>query len=1068
MLKYLLILLILVISDCLSQSSSYDIQGINFRFENLSIELGLSQSSIMDIIQDKRGFLWIATQDGLNRFDGYNFLVFKNEIDDSNSLSHNYIYSLAEDKEGNIWIATALGGICKYNPGTNLFRRYLRDNQNRKISSALSVYVDSKNQVWAGTYLVGLSKYDPGSDKFISFVPEPETAGTIPTNTIFEIFEDKEGNIWLGSADAGLILFDRNKSEFISFSEKDGLASNYITSICEDINGNLVIGTTNGLSIFDKRGTFKNYSGNSNDPFSLSSNKIREVLVDNSGSIFIGTEDKGINYFNSVENKLFTFKTEDKMVNGISDNNILSLYRDRSGIMWVGTSKGLNKINNRKNFYILLGPDPKNRGESIWSIIEDKNHNIWIGTEKGFTKIENPERGSDKNRTKVNKITGSTLTGNIEDKIICALTTDKDGNIWAGSNSGLSCLDTKTNSLTTYINNRGNESFYYNLYKSIYLDGNIIWLGTYARGITKFDINTKSFQSFESAKGNDTLLNKFNVFQIYKDHKAHFWFCTSVGLYEYNSDSDEIILHISTFDDITGDATKIYNQCLCISEADDCFWVGTSGGGLVKFIPGKGIIERFTEQQGLSNNVVYGILIDDEGKLWLSTNSGLSKFNPNEKKFRNYFVSDGLPSNEFNVGAFYKSSSGKFYFGSINGLISFYPNEIKNSTYLPQTQITALNISGLPYGKKLFFSNEETIELSYQENFFSFEFSSLDFTSPEENQYAFKLEGFDKNWNYIGNIHYASYTNIDPGEYIFKVKGTNSDGIWNEQGASLRIIISPPFYKTWWAYIFYAIAFVISLYSIRKYELNKRKRKTEAILKEEKEKAKLREVQLRAEKAELQAKAIESEKEIEKQNIRYRIATDLHDEIGSNLSSIKLLSSILTSEISKNKTGSAQNVNILSKLSEINFAASSSAEAIRDIVWFINPMSDGLNNLILKMKKTAGVMLGNVSVEISTSGFSDDEKINPDIKRNIYLIYKEILNNVVRHSKAGMVKIFIIKSASTISMSIQDDGIGFDLSEETSGNGLRNIRQRAEQINGVLDINSIKGKGTSINLRVEL
>jgi len=1063
--KRYLSVIIFLFSASINISQTYELAGEKpqFKFKSLSIEQGLSQSNVRSILQDKQGFLWLGTQDGLNRFDGYNFLVFRNIIDDSNSLSHNYIYGLAEDKDGNIWIATGGGGISRYNPFDNSFKNYTFDSNNLNLITVLSIYVDSDNQIWAGSYLIGLSKYDPEKDSFISFVHDVNNPKSIPSNTILSIYEDKEGTLWLGSDDTGLIQFDRSESAFRSYTEKDGLASNYVNSISENREGNIVIGTLGGLSIFNKRGMITNYFFNQNDPGSLSSNKIKTVFADKGGDLFIGTVNAGINYFDPGEKIFYKYRAEDKSPFALSDNVIFSFYEDRSGIIWVATGRGLNKIENSKKFNLLLGPDSKEplSGKNVWSIIEDSDHNLWAGTDQGLYKI------SIKNK-KIKKITGDVLRGKIEDKIIYSLSEDKYGNIWIASNSGLSSIDKQSNKISTYYNNQGDDSYNYNVIRSIFIDGDIIWLGTNTRGIVKFDILQKRFISFKPAIGNFELLNKYTVFRIYKDQNGNYWFCTTFGLFQYKPKSDELIFSISTVDEESRRFTKIHNQSLSIYEDDDFFWIGTAGGGLLKFVPGKGIVKRYTEQQGLSNNVVYGILPDSFGNLWLSTNKGLSKFNMKENSFKNYYIEDGLSSNEFNVGACLKSSSGMLYFGGISGIVSFYPEEIKDNSYIPPVAVTDFKVFDKPFLNKLDFNDGEIIELSYSDNFFSFEFTALDFTNSEKNEYAYFLEGFDNDWNYISSRHFASYTNVDPGEYIFKVKGSNNDGVWNEQGASIKVIIAPPFYRTWWAYTLYGIIFITVLLSIRQYELNKRKRKEEAIVREERENSKLREADLRAAKAELQARAIESEKEIEKQNIRYRIASDLHDEIGSNLSSITLLSNILTKKLSGDKTKRNEISEVLGKLADINSASKSSAESIRDIVWFINPLSDQLGSLISRMKETANTMLGNINYEIVTNVKSSTKKISPDVRRNIYLIYKETLNNIIKHSEANKVNISIEKENHVLIVTVEDNGVGFEEAKVQYGNGLRNLKSRTENILGELMIKSSVGKGTEVSLKVNI
>jgi signal transduction histidine kinase len=547
-----------------------------------------------------------------------------------------------------------------------------------------------------------------------------------------------------------------------------------------------------------------------------------------------------------------------------------------------------------------------------------------------------------------------------------------------------------------------------------------------------------------------------SITQIYEDRSNIYWVGTTEGLFRINHQDGNSKAFLKSDDQKESISSNSINS-IC-EDLKGNLWIGTDEG--------LNLLDRktnsytvYTSEDGLPNNYIANILVDITGDLWISTNRGVSRFNPDlppGKQFRNYDTNDGLQGLEFTPGAEFKNKKGEIYFGGTNGLNKFNPAKIQDNPILPGVAIASFNKFGKPELSYFQLLNSESIELSYSENFFSFEFTAFDYTNPEKNQYAFILEGFDKDWNYNGNRRFASYTNIDPGEYTFRVKATNSDGVWNEKAASIKLLINPPIYRTWLAYAFYAILIVVLLYSIRTFELRKQRVKQERLLKTEREKAELRETQLRAERAELQNKALETERELDKQKIRHRIASDLHDEIGSNLSSISLISS----QLKENKT---PNENIAEEISDINLAARISAESIRDIVWFIDPTSDKLGNLIMRMKETSNVMLKSIKHNFNSSGIDPDQKLHPDLKRNIYMIFKESLNNITKHSKAGNVEISFVFEDGNLKLLIRDDGIGFDYDQVAKGNGLRNLKRRSAEINGELDINSSPGKGTTIS-----
>ena len=478
---------------------------------------------------------------------------------------------------------------------------------------------------------------------------------------------------------------------------------------------------------------------------------------------------------------------------------------------------------------------------------------------------------------------------------------------------------------------------------------------------------------------------------------------------------------------------------------------------------------RFTQysvQHGLPNNVIYGILEDSRGNLWLSTNKGLSCFDPQKKTFYNFDVHDGLQSDEFNAGAYFKSVSGMMFFGGVNGLNGFYPDSLTKNSYLPPVIITdfqlfnkPVKIGGLsPLQAPI--TETEQIILSYRQNIFSFEFAALDYTAPKKNHYAYKMEGFEKDWNYVER-RYASYTGLPSGEYIFRVMGSNSDGLWNRQGAALKIIINPPPWKTWWAYLIYAIFVLSAVLAWRKQDLKKQRQKEEEQLRRERETAQLREAKLRARSAEFEAKVLMAKQEKEKQQMRNRIARDLHDEIGSNLSSIKLIS-----EFMRSREGLDEETR--QYFSDIYKAAQSSGEAIREIVWFINPESDRLSRLISKMKETAASMLKNLEFTFISPQPLINAELNPQVRRGIFLVFKEILNNMIKHAQATTVNIEIKNRDDNLIVSVYDNGIGFEESSIDKGQGLNNMKQRVAEMGGRLSIETGSGRGTGITLEVKI
>jgi ligand-binding sensor domain-containing protein/signal transduction histidine kinase len=1071
---------------CLLVIGNLQAQKNDLKFEHISIENGLSQSTVHSIIQDKYGFIWIGTEDGLNRYDGYNFIVYRNDREDSNSIASNQIRTIMQDQNDILWVGTE-NGLCVLTLVTN------SETGNRQ-------------------------------EGFINYFKNPVDSLSITDNDIRCIYQDKFGVIWIGTA-GGLINtkvefnnesdshdFDKIKFNRTAFNSEfsNATSKTFISAITEDGNGNLWFGTMGkGVIVFNRQtGQLINYKNNQSDPKSIGSNYIIKLFTDHSGRVWVGTYGGGLNRFDNISQSFIRYLNEPVNPNSISENKVYGLADDSEGNLWVGTfSGGINKLDLKSDQFIRYKNDKLNpisiSNDFIRCLLIDRSGNLWAGTNNGINKtdLKHPKFITFRN----NYWDSNSLSHNF----VLSVFEDKNKVLWVGTNDGLDKYDPKSGGFINYKiphnNPKSSDGFVYSIIPD---EDGYLWLGTFGGGLVKCNsegriirqylhdesnkrgiidnrINilfsqrngdivvgttsgicvlqkkTNDFRYYLISSKDSILLSKRSIEKIYEDRNAIYWIATDNGLVRIDPSNGNCTEYLSEKDNPESISSNTITA-IC-EDSKGNLWIGTEDG-LNQLDRKTNRFTKFTTKNGLSNNYINSLQDDDEGNLWIATNRGISKFNielPKGKQFRNYDTDDGLQGLEFNINSTFKNSRGEIYFGGTNGLTKFNPVEIRDNPNLPGVSIIAFYKMGKPVMSFSQILKTETVTLSSSENFFTFEFSAFDYTNSKKNQYAYQLEGFDKEWIYNNNRRFANYTSIDPGEYTFRVKASNNDGIWNEKGASIKLIINPPFYRTWTAYIIYTIIIGLSLYSIRKYELRKRKMKSEVLLKGEKEKAKLIEVQLRAEKAELQAKASESEKELEKQIIRSRIASDLHDEIGSNLSSITLLSSLMSNSIQHKPE-------IKKQLVDINIAAKTSAESIRDIIWFINPTSDKVSSLFSRMKETANVMLTGINSKIHIPVINSDEKINPELKRNLYMIYKEILNNIIKHSFASFVTINIEKENSLITVDISDNGKGFNQLTVKEGNGLINIRSRTQQISANLEMISSAGNGTKIKFEVNI
>lgn len=1045
-------------------------QVSNLKFEKVLTEKGISSGTVHCILKDNLGFIWLGTNNGLLRYDGYNFKEFRHNPSDSNSISGNQIWSIIQDRYGDLWIGTSGKGLNKYIYKKDIFIRYFHNpDDSTSLSSDLEVtwiLEDSEGTIWVCLWEGGVNRYDRDKDQFIHYKHNADDRNSLINNSAHRIFEDSKGYLWIGTS-RGISKYERNKNKFTSYkhspSDKFSLAGNYINSIVEDKTGRLWIGTLGGLSCYDyDKNIFINFISKDQDSKSLYHNAVYSICEDPFGNLWVGTDGGGLNYFDVSKGTFTKYFSDSLSVNYLSAASIPYLLFDSDSILWIGTiADGLYKASYGKTRFYHLSkiPNIKNSLSSneISAILEDSSENIWIGTYGGGL-----NKYDDKNNRFVH-YKNSLSSNSISSNYILSIYED-NGNLWIGTEEGLNLFEPAKNKFTRFYHNPDDTlSIAGNKITSVTedKDGNL-WFGSNGGGLSIYDKKNKYFKTYAATRPGSGF-NSNHVWALFRDNKNNIW-CGTWGMgaikYDYNGNKFITLNSPSS----KKDSTYLIAVVSFAEDINSNLWLGTWGNGLFTIDSSTNKIKGFGKLKAATHENIYGIIPDSSGNLWVSTGNGLIKFNPSANTWKIYDEEDGIQSLEFRRGAFHKGKSGRFYFGGVKGLNYFYPEAVSDNKNIPNIAFTSFKIfdreiPALELGSNINMLDE--IILSFNENFISFEFSALEFTNPKMNQYSYMLSGLDNDWIFSEGRHYASYHNLTPGEYVFTVKASNNDGIWNTKGRSIKIIITPPFYSTLWAYIVYAALFLFVLAATRRYELNKRKRKEEENIRKEREAAVLKEMELRAEASEYKTKALEIEKEIEKQQIRNRIASDLHDEIGSNLSSISILSLIAKKKLSSNGE-------LLKHLDEINLAAKASSESIRDIVWFINPASDQISNLLNRMKETANLMLGEIHYEINTSGVIPEQKIKPDVRRNIYLLYKEILNNIIRHSKADKVKINFQMCKDELVVSVSDNGIGFNPNEVVYGNGLRNFRYRLDELKGKILIDSEKGKGTEIRFSINV
>ncbi len=792
----------------------------NIKFQQLSLEDGLSQNTVNAILQDSQGFIWFGTQDGLNKYDGYEFTVYRHDPSDAYSLIHNEIFAIYEDSKGALWIGTSKG-LNRFDRQKNRFIRYQHKNTNLMSHNSIwSIYEDNTGILWIGTDGGGLNQFDRHQNQFLPFKHDPKNPHSLSHNSVLSIFQDKKGVLWIGTNGGGLNKFDRQQKKFTHYwpdAKNKESSSNAITSIYQTAEGNLWIGSIKGLHQFDPQTELfiDHFFHDSKDSKSLSNNMVWGISGFDRGEIWIVTDGGGINLF---EGGTFVhFKHYSQNQSSLSSNAVLSLYQDKVGTMWFGTSgSGVNYFNQKQEKFVHYFPEQNNsnslNNKHILSIYEDKKGLLWVGTQDGLNQF-------DEKREKVTHFRHEPQNSkSLSHNEIHAIYEDSMDTLWIGTfGGGLNQFNREQNQFVSYKNHPDNpDSLINNSVMSIYEDKTgELWIATRG-GLDKFNRQQGKFTHYLHELKNPNTLGDNNVSSIYEDKTGTIWIGTlGGGLNKFDRQRNHFIRYQH---DEKNQNSLSYDEVSSIYEdKTETLWIGTYGGGLNKFDQTTETFTHYREKDGLANSTVYCILEDNQGNLWLSTNRGLSQFNPKTELFRNYDVLDGLQSNEFNP-ACYKNQRGELFFGGINGFNAFYPEKVKDNSYISPIVMTDFKIfnQSVGFGKKSplqqHISLTKNITLSYKQSFFSFEFAALNFLS-KKNQYAYKLEGFDNNWNDIRTRRHADYTNVPHGSYVFRVKGSNNDNVWNEQGAALKITILPPPWKTWWAYTLYVLTILTIIMS---------------------------------------------------------------------------------------------------------------------------------------------------------------------------------------------------------------------------------------------------------------
>lgn len=1019
----------------------------NIRFRRLSIEQGLSQSSVFSITQDSKGFMWFATQDGIDRYDGYSFVHFQHEDDDSGSLSDNYVNVVMEDHGDTLWIGTRGGGLNRFVSSAERFVHYrwnAADPHSLSNDEVRCIYQDRSGTVWIGTSN-GLDRYDRKTDSFIRYVHNAADRSSIPEGLVQCLYEDGNGNFWVGML-GSIARLDRKTGKFTLVSlPTPGILCVWIS---EDDSGNLWVAMQNGLYLYhDRKWRPASLIFRDNLPVLA-----RVILRDHQGYIWFGA-DNGLNRWDERGKVLVTLINDPSNSLSISGNSILSLYEDRQGILWIGTYDGISKYASAEfKFRHVKWTSTSDLGvgwNKIRSFAEKDSTEIWVATQSGLMIYD---RG-DGTLTRFSNDSWYTPENNL--RLLWSLLADHKSTLpalWVGTNGqGLIRLEqtgSDSYKFKKYLPRPGDPQSIsgpnpVTLYET--RDGTL-WVGALWEGLNRYDRRTGKFVRYANDPGDPRSISGNEIWSVCEDHDGHLWVGTAgEGLNKLDTAAGVFTRYRhNPNDSLSLSDDKVTS---IVEDTDGNLWIGTYTG-LNMLNPATGLFKHYTTRDGLPNNVVYGIVDDREGNLWLSTNRGLSRFTIKTGQFHDYDAGDGLQENEFNYGAAYRCNDGEILFGGTNGFNIFYPDSLPKDTDIPTVVLTDFKVFNMsvhpsPADRRLTtdITDAGVVHLPFKDNVISFEFAALDYINPDKNQYAYKMIGFDKGWINAGSLRTATYTNLDPGSYVFEVRAANSDGVWNDKGASLKIIISPPYWETWW------FRFMIALLLLSIGPLIYFRRVTS--LKKE-----------HTVQQEFSRRLIESQ-EAEKK----RVAAELHDSIGQDLLVIKnkLLLGLQfrekRGEVTKDFEDAVDHVTV-------------SLKHIREITRNLRPIQLDQIGLTAALESVIETAAESSNIQSTVNIDNIDNLLSKEGEINLFRILQESLNNILKHSQASSVNVKIVKTGNQLKMEVVDNGRGMEQRTgapvKHSGFGLSGMYERARILGGELKVESTRGNGTVLTLIVPL
>ena len=1018
-------------------SQTPGISDVSVAIHRIPIPQIHSFTQVNAFAQDRSGYIWMGTSTGLNRYDGQNCILFEHNPLDSNSLSDNWILSLFADTSGMIWVGTARG-LNRFDPTTAAWTRFVYDPENDASVShdrINTICEDRAGVLWVGTSR-GLNRFERDRGTFKRYFPSQDDSSRPGENSIKVVLEDREGILWIGTGEfrsrgGGLFTFDRRREKFSRFrnhrSDPVDLSDDRITSLFEDGSGSLWLSTSpGGVARIDKRsGTLTRLSLSGPGATNMPTPGIEAVCEDKAGAIWMATYTSGLFRYDRQTGTVRRFTSNSTNPSSLSNPSARTLFLDRAGLLWVGLEGAVNTVTTSPFLHRHILGDSLRIESRAGGLFVDREGMIWIQPANAGLWRFDP-------RTQKARL----ILANVH---VGPYLQDSSGSIWIGGFADVLKFDPATSRLAVVWSLPRRHGGLEMISSTMLLDSDgFLWVGTNEGSLYRIEKSLRQYTLFVHDAQDPGSITPGWITSVVEDRSRNIW----VGTYDGLNRFDRKTQSFTRFTHDEGDTSTLSHSRVLEIHEQQCgtLWVGTEDG-LNRWNSSTSTFSRFLSA---GRQVIGRIMEDRKGNLWYATHVGISKFEPSTGSFRMFDQSDGLEDVDVIVWSRASLPSGEFLFGTTTGLLVFHPDSVHPLAYAPPIVITGVRKLNQPVVPGNPTRSLPEITLKHDENVFSIEFQALSYDMPGFNSYAYRLEGFDKDWVYCGNKREATYTNLDPGVYTFCVKGSNHDGIWNEAGASIGVIVRPALWQTWW-FRSLTIALLMGLVAMVYHREVSRLR---------------REKMLQQEFSRRQIESQEAE--------RKRVAAELHDGLGQDLL-------IMNNELQLFLKANAEPHKELEQVASI---LHESIEGVREIASNLHPhhldrlgLSAAVQAMVERVTLTSGVA-------IRRTGDSIDGLLPRDAEMHLYRIIQEALSNAVRHASARNISIRFTRNATFVEVIISDDGSGFDMKDspvkgpsqatevQARGFGLSSMAERARIMGGTLRIESSQGSGTTIHVTV--